>query len=35
MMIVNPFRGKQAFVSLFMTHPPISERVKRLKELKI
>ncbi len=30
--IVNPFKG-DSFVKLFMTHPPVSERVKRLKEL--
>jgi len=35
MWIVNPFRGGQSFVNLFMTHPPISERVKKLKELKL
>ena len=32
MFIVNPFRG-QGLVSLFMTHPPVSSRVKRLREL--
>lgn len=30
MFIVNPLRG-QSFVSLFSTHPPISERVKKLR----
>ncbi|MBS3155678.1 zinc metalloprotease HtpX [Candidatus Woesearchaeota archaeon] len=36
LFIVNPFRGAgRAFGGLFMTHPPISERVKKLKELKI
>ncbi len=35
MWIVHPFRGSSSFVNLFMTHPPIPERVKKLKELKI
>jgi heat shock protein HtpX len=30
MFISNPFRGRGMF-KLFMTHPPTSERVKRLK----
>lgn len=34
MWIVNPFKG-DAIVSLFSTHPPVAERVKRLKETKI
>jgi heat shock protein HtpX len=32
MFIVNPFRG-QGLVTLFMTHPPVGTRVKRLREL--
>jgi len=32
LFIVNPFRGG-GFVTLFMTHPPVSARVKRLEEL--
>jgi heat shock protein HtpX len=32
LFIVNPFRG-EGFVTLFMTHPPIASRVKRLEQL--
>ena len=32
MWIVNPFRGG-TFVSLFSTHPPIAERVRRLQKM--
>jgi len=32
LFIVNPFRGS-GFVTLFMTHPPIASRVKRLETL--
>ncbi len=32
LFIVNPFRGG-GFVTLFMTHPPIATRVKRLEDL--
>jgi len=32
MFIVNPFRG-EGLVSLFMTHPPIKSRVRRLQQL--
>ncbi len=32
MFIVNPLRGKQ-FASLFSTHPPIDERVRRLEAM--
>lgn len=36
MFIVNPFRGTGRFlVNLFSTHPAVSERVQRLKSLKI
>lgn len=34
LFIVNPFKAS-ALLSLFSTHPPIKERVKRLKELKL
>ncbi len=33
MFIVNPFKG-EALISLFSTHPPMSERIKRLNALK-
>jgi len=36
--ISNPFKNQQAdnwFVKLFMTHPPIEERISALKEIKI
>ena len=32
LFIVNPFRGG-SFVSIFSTHPPIQERVRRLREM--
>jgi len=32
LFIVNPFRGG-AFVTIFMTHPPIEKRVERLRQL--
>ncbi|HLC39645.1 MAG TPA: zinc metalloprotease HtpX [archaeon] len=32
LFIINPFKG-DSFVSLFSTHPPVSERVKKLKEI--
>ncbi len=32
--IANPFRGKR-FLTLFMTHPPVEERIKALKEIQI
>jgi len=38
LFIASPFRGKQAvswFTKLFMTHPPIEERVKMLRGIKI
>jgi heat shock protein HtpX len=35
LFIVNPFRGAgSTFLQLFSTHPPIEERVRRLRELK-
>jgi heat shock protein HtpX len=36
--ISNPFKDQQTdswFVKLFMTHPPIEERISALKEIKI
>ncbi len=34
MFIVSPFSGKKAaFANLFSTHPPVEERVKRLRDL--
>ncbi len=33
LFIVNPFRGGGMMISLFMTHPPMSVRIKRLREL--
>ena len=38
LFIANPFRGKQKtswFAKLFMTHPPIEERIKALREMQI
>ncbi len=32
LFIVNPFKGKN-FMSLFSTHPPIEERIKRLRDM--
>ena len=32
LFITNPFRG-QGFFKMFMTHPPSSERIKRLREM--
>ncbi len=35
LFIVNPFRGAgSTFMKLFSTHPPVEERVRRLRELK-
>jgi len=34
MFIHSPFRGK-AFLNMFSTHPPVEERIKRLKHLKV
>jgi len=35
LFIVNPFRGAgSTFLKLFSTHPPVEERVRRLRELK-
>lgn len=38
LFISNPFKGKEArnwFVKLFMTHPPLGDRIKILRDLKI
>lgn len=38
LFIASPFRGREAkswFIKLFMTHPPIEERVEALRQLKI
>ncbi|MGI0052908.1 MAG: M48 family metalloprotease [Thermoplasmata archaeon] len=32
--IVNPLRGKGAFKSMFSTHPPLEERIRRLRAMK-
>jgi heat shock protein HtpX len=32
LFIVNPFRGG-GFVSIFSTHPPVKERIKRLQTM--
>lgn len=34
MMIVNPFRGR-GMIKLFTTHPPVKERVKRLRSMNV
>ena len=31
--IVNPFRGTKGFGNLFSTHPPVEERIKRLRQM--
>ncbi len=33
LFIANPFSGKQKLKSLFSTHPPIKERIKKLREM--
>lgn len=33
LFIVNPFRRRSALVRLFSTHPPLEERIRRLREL--
>lgn len=38
LFIANPFRGKQKinwFAKLFMTHPPVQERIKALRDMEI
>jgi len=34
MFIANPFKGKNVS-NLFATHPPIQERIRRLREMDI
>lgn len=34
MYIVRPFRGRRGIASLFSTHPPTEERVKRLRQMR-
>jgi heat shock protein HtpX len=34
MMIINPFRGK-GIVKIFSTHPPVKERIKRLRSMSV
>ena len=34
MFIVNPLAGKRSFLSLFSTHPPIEERIARLRKMR-
>lgn len=31
--IVNPFRGSRGLANLFSTHPPVEERIKRLRQM--
>ncbi len=35
MFIVNPLFGRGGFTSLFSTHPPMEERVRRLEEMRL
>ena len=38
LFIASPFRGEQAkswFIKLFMTHPPVEERIKALREMSL
>ena len=32
--IVKPFRGGQGMSNLFSTHPPLEERIRRLREMR-
>jgi heat shock protein HtpX len=33
--IVNPLRGKNVLLRLFSTHPPLEDRVRRLRAMKL
>jgi heat shock protein HtpX len=35
LFIVNPLRGGQGLATLFSTHPPTAERVRRLREIAV
>jgi heat shock protein HtpX len=38
LFIASPFKGKQKtswFTKLFMTHPPVEERIRALREMEI
>ena len=35
LFIVNPLYGQKSFLNLFSTHPPVQERVKKLRNMKI
>jgi heat shock protein HtpX len=35
MFIVNPLRGRQTMASLFSTHPPVEERIRRLENMTV
>ncbi len=35
LFIVNPFSGTRGFVSLFSTHPPMDERIRRLRGMQL
>ena len=35
LFIVNPFSGRRGLVSLFSTHPPMAERIRRLRAMQL
>jgi heat shock protein HtpX len=35
LFIVNPFSGRRGWTRLFSTHPPMAERVKRLRGMQV